>query len=76
MAAVPTITDTTERSVVEYCSGSMILSISHALLQRKKGFLIMEHNMAISAYAPFGFDVVGECHMYDQDFLCYQKELD
>ena len=23
----------------------------------------------------FGFDVVGECYMYDQDFLCYEKTL-
>ena len=21
------------------------------------------------------FKVAGECHMYDQDFLCYEKEL-
>ena len=26
-------------------------------------------------YSKFGFNVVGECHMYDQDFLCYEKEL-
>ncbi len=30
---------------------------------------------AIRCYAVFGFSVVGECHMYDQDFLCYEKEL-
>ena len=30
---------------------------------------------AIRCYAVFGFKVVGECHMYDQDFLCYEKEL-
>lgn len=30
---------------------------------------------AIRCYSVFGFSVVGECHMYDQDFLCYEKEL-
>lgn len=30
---------------------------------------------AIRCYAVFGFKVVGECRMYDQDFLCYEKEL-
>ena len=30
---------------------------------------------AIRAYAPFGFRVAGECHIYDQDMLCYEKEL-
>lgn len=39
-------------------------------------FLVNRHNVpAIQAYAEFGFRVVGECHMYDQDFLCYEKEL-
>ena len=31
---------------------------------------------AIKCYAPFGFNVVGECFMYDQDFFCYEKALD
>ena len=40
-------------------------------------FLVNKHNIpAIKSYAKFGFNVVGECHMYDQDFLCYEKELD
>ncbi|MBQ3789902.1 MAG: hypothetical protein II800_03095 [Lachnospiraceae bacterium] len=39
-------------------------------------FLVNRHNVkAIRCYAVFGFRVVGECHMYDQDFLCYEKEL-
>jgi ribosomal protein S18 acetylase RimI-like enzyme len=39
-------------------------------------FLVNKYNKkAISCYAHFGFDVVGECYMYDQDFLCYEKEL-
>ncbi|MCR4624688.1 MAG: GNAT family N-acetyltransferase [Lachnospiraceae bacterium] len=38
--------------------------------------LVNKHNKkAIRCYSVFGFDVVGECHMYDQDFLCYEKEL-
>ncbi len=39
-------------------------------------FLVNRHNAkAIRCYAAFGFDVVGECHMYEQDFLCYEKAL-
>ena len=39
-------------------------------------FLVNKYNIpAIRSYAKFGFNVVGECHMYDQDFLCYEKEL-
>jgi len=30
---------------------------------------------AIRCYAVFGFRTAGECHMYDQDFLCYENEL-
>ena len=30
---------------------------------------------AIRSYAPFGFHVAGETHIYDQDMLCYEKEL-
>ena len=39
-------------------------------------FLVNKHNTpAIQAYSKFGVNVVGECFMYDQDFLCYEKEL-
>lgn len=39
-------------------------------------FLVNKYNVkAIRSYAKFGFNVVGECFMYDQDFLCYEKEL-
>ena len=39
-------------------------------------FLVNRCNTkALRSYEPFGFSVVGECHMYDQDFLCYEKEL-
>ncbi len=39
-------------------------------------FLVDKDNRkAIRSYAPFGFRVVGECHMYDRDFLCYEKAL-
>ena len=39
-------------------------------------FLVNKYNVkAIKAYSVFGFNVVGECHMYDQDFLCYEKLL-
>ncbi len=39
-------------------------------------FLVNRHNVkAIKSYAVFGFHTAGECHMYDQDFLCYEKKL-
>lgn len=39
-------------------------------------FLVNKHNeKAIRSYSFFNFNVVGECFMYDQDFLCYEKEL-
>ncbi|MCR5118550.1 MAG: peptidoglycan editing factor PgeF [Lachnospiraceae bacterium] len=39
-------------------------------------FLVNKHNIkALKSYAVFGFRTVGECHMYEQDFLCYEKEL-
>ena len=34
-----------------------------------------QNHKAIRCYSVFGFSVVGECHMYDQDFLCYEKKL-
>ena len=39
-------------------------------------FLVNKLNTkAIRSYAAFAFRNVGECHMYDQDFWCYEKEL-
>ena len=39
-------------------------------------FLVNRYNVkAIRSYACFSFEVVGDCHMYDEDFLCYEKEL-
>ena len=38
--------------------------------------LVNKHNLkAIRSYGVFGFRVAGECHMYEQDFLCYEKEF-
>ncbi len=38
--------------------------------------LVNRHNeKAIRCYAVFGFRTVGECHMFEQDFWCYEKEL-
>ena len=31
---------------------------------------------ALRAYAAFCFDTVGECNMYSQHFLCYEKALE
>ncbi len=39
-------------------------------------FLVNKYNVkALKCYETFGFDIVGECHMFEQDFLCYEKEL-
>ncbi len=39
-------------------------------------FLVNRYNTkALRSYEVFGFDIVGECRMYEQDFLCYEKEL-
>lgn len=39
-------------------------------------FLVNKDNeKAIRSYAVFGFNVVGECQMYGQDFYCYEKQL-
>jgi len=39
-------------------------------------FLVNSLNLkAIRSYAAFDFRVVGECDMYNQHFLCYEKEL-
>lgn len=48
---------------------------------KRRGFrgiyiLVNRHNAkAISCYEVFGFHVAGECHLYEQDFLCYEREL-
>ena len=39
-------------------------------------FLVNRYNVkAIRSYAQFDFNVVGECEMFEQSFLCYEKEL-
>ena len=39
-------------------------------------FLVNRHNTkALRSYGVFGFNKVGECHMYEQDFFCFEKEL-
>ncbi|MBR4768803.1 MAG: GNAT family N-acetyltransferase, partial [Lachnospiraceae bacterium] len=39
-------------------------------------FLVNRHNTkAIRSYAVFSFPVVGECELFEQEFLCYEKEL-
>ncbi len=48
---------------------------------KRRGFkgihiLVNKYNTkAIRCYAVFDFHTVGECHMYEQDFLCYEKAL-
>ena len=60
--------------------GRMMLKFGMDELKRRgfKGIhiLVNKYNVkAIRCYAVFGFRMVGECHMYEQDFLCYEKEL-
>lgn len=39
-------------------------------------FLVNKANVkAIRSYAHLNFHVVGECYMYEQSFLCYEKAL-
>ncbi len=38
--------------------------------------LVNKHNTkAIRCYDVFGFKVVGDCYMYEQDLWCYEKKL-
>ena len=39
-------------------------------------FLVNKLNIkAIRSYEVFGFNIVGECHMFEQDFYCYEKSF-
>lgn len=39
-------------------------------------FLVNKTNLkALKCYEAFGFNKVGECELYDQPMLCYEKEL-
>lgn len=39
-------------------------------------FLVNKQNIkAIKSYEVLGFNIVGECSLYEQPFLCYEKEL-
>ena len=39
-------------------------------------FLVNKYNeKAIRSYAAFDYNVAGECYLYDQEFLCYEKRL-
>ena len=60
--------------------GRIMLEYGMAELRRRGHkavhFLVNKYNVkAIRCYEVFGFDKVGECHMYEQDFLCYEKKL-
>lgn len=60
--------------------GRIMLKFGMEQLKRR-GFrgikiLVNKRNArAIGCYRVFGFHVAGECHMYEQDFLCYEKKL-
>ena len=43
---------------------------------RSVHFLVSKYNVkAIRSYARFGFRVVGECFMFEQEYMCYEKAL-
>ena len=57
--------------------------VSHVLgVLKERGFksvhiIVNRDNLAaLRSYAHFGFHTAGECEMYNQHFLCYEKELD
>ncbi len=60
--------------------GRIMMRYGMEELQRRgfKGIHIIvnrENIKAIRCYEVFKYHKVGECHMYDQDFLCYEKEF-
>lgn len=60
--------------------GRIMMKFGMDELKRRgfKGIYILvnrNNTKAIKCYTIFDFRVVGECHMYEQDFLCYEKEL-
>jgi ribosomal protein S18 acetylase RimI-like enzyme len=60
--------------------GRIMLQFGMEELKRRgfKGihFLVNKYNTkAIRCYEVFGFNKVGECYLYDQDYICYEKEL-
>ena len=66
----------------EQCRGLGRIMLQYGMDElRRRGYagihmLVNKYNQkAIRCYAVFGFRTVGECRMYDQDFLCYEKKL-
>ncbi len=60
--------------------GRIMLQFGMDELKRRgfKGIHILvnkNNTKAIRCYAVFDFCMVGECYMYEQDFLCYEREL-
>ena len=60
--------------------GRIMLKFGMDELKRRsfKGIHILvnkNNTKAIRCYAIFGFRLAGECYMYEQNFLCYEKEL-
>ncbi len=66
----------------EQNKGIAKIMLKHGMEELKKRgcrgihFLVNKYNTkALRSYAVFGFRRVGECHLYDQDYYCYEKEL-
>ena len=60
--------------------GKVMLQFGLEELKRRgsRGIRILvnrNNQKAIRCYAGFGFRTVGECRLYGQDFLCYEREL-
>lgn len=56
---------------------SYMLNIVKVRGFRSVHILVNRDNLpAIHSYSHFGFRVAGECRMYEQHFLCYERELE
>lgn len=52
------------------------MQLLHSQGYKSVHFLVNRYNMkALRSYAALNFQTVGECELYDQPFLCYEKAL-
>ena len=58
--------------IIVFCN----ISDKFQLCEELKAYRNLNYNTkAIRCSSVIGFRMAGECHMYEQDFLCYEKEL-
>ena len=66
--------------VCQYQTGTSECSITRSCLLYTSylsvHFLVNKYNIkAIRSYDALDFQIVGECNLYDQPYLCYEKAL-